>query len=91
MGMKRKVTKIVKDCRISFSSLNAIVNLNILLLGSYDILIGMDWLENHKAIIDGLHKSFDCMDEEGEILIVKGIYVPISTRKISVVQLKKVY
>ena len=51
-GMKRKVTDIVKDCIISFNGLNTTVNLNILPLGSYDILIGMDWLETHRAIID---------------------------------------
>ena len=27
-----------------------IVNLNVLPLGSYDILIGMDWLEQHRVI-----------------------------------------
>ena len=50
--MKRKVTEIVKDCRISFNGLNTTIKLNILPLGSYDILIGMDWLETHRAIID---------------------------------------
>ena len=73
-GMKRKVTEIVKDCRISFNGLNTTVNLNILLLGSSDILIGMDWLETHRTIIDCLHKSFDCMDEEGKRHTVRGIY-----------------
>ena len=60
-----KVTEIVKDCRISFNILNTTVNLNILLLVSYDILIGIDWLETHKVIIDCLHKSFESVDEEG--------------------------
>ena len=65
------------------------VNLNILHLGSYEILIGMVWLESHNVIIDCLHKGFDCMDEEGKYHIVKGIYIPITTRKISSIQLKK--
>ena len=74
-----KVTEIVKYFRISFSGLNTIVNLNILPLGSYDILIGMDWLETHRVIIDCLLNIFYCMDEEGKSHIVKGIYRPIST------------
>ena len=41
-GMKTKVTEIVKDCRISFNGFDTTVNLNILPLGPYDILIGMD-------------------------------------------------
>ena len=48
--MKRKVTEIVKDCKISFSGLNTTVNLNILPLGSYDILIVMDSLETHRVV-----------------------------------------
>ena len=46
-----KVTEIVKDLLLGFNDLDTSVNLNILLLGSYDILIGMDWLESHKDVI----------------------------------------
>ena len=49
------------------------VNLNMLPLGSYNILIVMDWLESHNVIIDCLHKSFGCMDEKGKYYTVKGI------------------
>ena len=78
-GMKRKLTKLVKDYRLSFNGMDTTLNINILPLGSYDILIGMVWLEYHKAIIDCLHKSFDCMEEEGKRHTVKGVYRPIST------------
>ena len=61
------------------------VNLNILLLGSYDIFIGMDWLETHRAIIDCLDQSCDCMDKEGKRHTIKGIYRPISTWQFSTV------
>ena len=83
--MKRKVTELVKDCRLSFNGMDTTVNLNILPLGSHDILIGINWLKSHKAIIDCLHKKNYCMDEKGKIHIVKGIYRPISTHQISVV------
>ena len=49
------------------------VNLNILPLGSYGILISMDWLESHKTIINYLHTIFDCVDEEGKYDTIKGI------------------
>ena len=68
--------------------MDTIVNLNILPLGSYDILIGMDWLESHKVIINCLHKSFDYMDEECKYHKIKRIYRPITTRQIFAVQLK---
>ena len=47
-----KVMEILKDFLLGFNDLDTSVNLNILLLGFYDILIGMDWLESHKYVID---------------------------------------
>ena len=40
--MKQKVSKIVKECEANLNGVPMKVNLNILPLGSYDILIGMD-------------------------------------------------
>ena len=40
-------------------------DLNVLPLGSYDILIGMDWLEVHRVKLDCYNKIFEFMDEEG--------------------------
>src|SRR5713226_9506209 len=42
-GAKRKVTCFVKECAIVMDDFKTIVKLNVLPLGSYDILIGMDW------------------------------------------------
>ena len=44
-GAKRKVTCIVKECAIAMDNFETVVKLNVLPLGSYDLLIGMDWLE----------------------------------------------
>ena len=65
------------------------IDLNILTLESRDILIGMDWLESHKTIINCLHKSFDCIDEKGNYHTIRGIYRHIAMQEISDVQLKK--
>jgi hypothetical protein len=48
-------------------------DLNILPLGSYDCLIGMDWLDQHHAILDYHNKEFTCLNEEGNPRIVQGI------------------
>ena len=71
-----KVTKIVKDLLSSFNDLDNSVNLNILPLGSYDILIDMDWLESHKVVIDYLHKKFSSVDEEDKYHTMNEIYRP---------------
>ena len=63
--------------------------LNNLPLGSYDILIGMDWLEAYKFKLDCYNKTFECMDEEGNPRVVRGISKVVYVRKISAMQLKK--
>ena len=65
------------------------VKLNVLPLGSYDILIGMDWLEKHQVILNYFQKTFTCLNKEGERIIVIGISRKISVRQISALQMKK--
>ena len=43
-GTKRKVSEIIEKFPLDMDGLFTYTNLNILPLGSYDILIGMDWL-----------------------------------------------
>jgi hypothetical protein len=52
-GSKRKVVKLVKSCPVGMNGLSTEEDLNIFPLGSYDFLIGMDWLDQH-------HAKFDC-------------------------------
>ena len=38
---------------------------------SYDVLVGMDWLEDHRVNLDCYNNTFECMDEEGNPIVVK--------------------
>ena len=49
----------------------------------------MDWLEAHRVKLDYYNKIFECMNEEGNLVVVKGIPKVISVRQISAMQLKK--
>ena len=49
----------------------------------------MDWLEAHKVKLDCYNKTFECMDEEGNPVVVKGIPKVISVRQVSAMQLNK--
>ena len=71
--MKHKVLKIVKECEVNLNGFLTKVNLNILPLGSYDILIGMDWLEQHHVMLDCLHKYILCTNSLGNQVKVQGI------------------
>jgi hypothetical protein len=62
---KRRVVELVKLCPMGMNGTSTKVNLNILPLGSYECLIGMDWLDQHHTILEGHNKAFTFMDEEG--------------------------
>jgi hypothetical protein len=88
---KRKVMELVKSCPVDMNGLSMKVDLNILPLGSYDCLIGMDWLDQNHAILDCRNKAFTCLDEEGNQRVIQGIPRAVTIREISAMQLNKCY
>jgi hypothetical protein len=42
-GTKRRINETVKGCPINLNEVNAVVDMNLMSLGYYDIMIGMDW------------------------------------------------
>jgi hypothetical protein len=90
-GTKRRINERVKGCPINLNGVSTVVDMNLILLGSYVILIGMDWLDKHHAFLDFHNKKFACLDEEGKHSTVKGIPRPISIREISTLQLKRCF
>ena len=42
---KQKVTRLIRNCKVMMHAFLMHVNVNFMPLGSYDLLIGMDWLE----------------------------------------------
>ena len=60
---KRNVSEVVDKFPLVMDGLFTYANLNVLPLSSYDILIGMDWLEEHRVNLDCYNKTFECMDE----------------------------
>jgi hypothetical protein len=86
---KRKVSEFIYDCEFSLGGQNTNINLNILPLGSYDIIFGMDWLERHKEVLDCYEKSLNYQDENDIVRTIQGIWKSVSVRKISAMQFKK--
>jgi hypothetical protein len=66
IGTKRRINEMVKGCSTSLNRVNTNFDLNIISLGSYDILIGMDWLDKHHVVLDCHNKTFTCLNEEGK-------------------------
>jgi hypothetical protein len=90
-GAKRKVNEIVNSCLMDMNGLNTRSYLNIFPLGSYECLIGMDWLDQHHAILDYHNKTFTFLDEEGSLRRVQVIPRVVSIIEISALQLKRCY
>ena len=73
------------------NGLKTSANLNVILLGSYDVLIGLDKLSTHRAILDCYNKTYTCLDEEGNKVKIKGMHILISLIQVITLQLKKCF
>ena len=65
---------------MDLNGLKTVVDLNVLPLGSYHVLVGMDWLESHHAILDCRDKVISCLTDDGQQVEVKGVPRPVSLR-----------
>jgi hypothetical protein len=90
-GTKIRIHDIVRSFSISLNGMNTSIDLNIIPLGSCDILIGMDWLDKHHVVLYCHNKTFTCLDGNGKKSTVKGVPRPISRRDISPLQLKRCF
>jgi hypothetical protein len=88
---KRKVVELIKSCPVDMNGLSTKKDLNILPLGSYKFLIGMDWLEQHHVVLFCRNKAFTCLNEEGNPRTVQGVLRAVTIREISAMQMKKCY
>jgi hypothetical protein len=70
---KRRINEVAQGCPINLNGVNTNVDLNIIPLGSYDILIGMDWMDKHHFVLDFHNKTFTCLDEEGKQSTMHGV------------------
>jgi hypothetical protein len=58
IGTKRRIIETIRGCLINMNGVNTNVDINIIPLGSYDILIRMIWLDKHHDIIDCRYTPF---------------------------------
>ncbi|GKB58983.1 putative reverse transcriptase domain-containing protein [Tanacetum coccineum] len=69
---KIDVDRIIRDCKLELGG--SLVNINLIPLGhgSFDVIVGMDWLSQHKAVIVCHEKVVEIPVEDGRILRVHG-------------------
>eukprot|EP00253_Pinus_taeda_P004738 PITA_04738 len=71
-GMKRNVGKMVKDCEVDLGVCKTKVSLYSTILGVYDVVIRMDWLERHEALLDYKDKILHFTDDDSQRKSLRG-------------------
>ncbi|XP_071704698.1 uncharacterized protein [Rutidosis leptorrhynchoides] len=69
-GKLMRVDKILEDCTINLADKVFKVNLMMIELGSFDVVIGMNWLSKNKAEIVCFEKSICIPLTDGETLVI---------------------
>jgi hypothetical protein len=87
-GSRQKVGGKVIDYSINLGDFVMKANLYVMILGSYDIVIGMDWLESNDMILNCNTKRLSLTDDLGQIRVVVGKNQGVSLRFISCLQLQ---
>jgi hypothetical protein len=64
LGAKQKVGGKVMGCTLNLGEFVTRANLYATILRSYDIVINMDWLESHEAILNNKTKQLSLVDDE---------------------------
>jgi hypothetical protein len=65
-GTKRRIHDMVKSRSIILNGMNTSTDPNIIPLGSYDVLIGMDWLYKRHVVLDFHNNTFTCPNGNGK-------------------------
>lgn len=88
-GARVSVESEVKGCQLKIGNTTTLVDLRVTPLGSYGVVLGMDWLYAHRAKMDYRLKRIECEDDHGSPIVITGIQRPVSLRMISAMQLKR--
>ncbi|GJR10028.1 putative reverse transcriptase domain-containing protein [Tanacetum coccineum] len=75
-GKKVEVDRVIRNCKLELGTSLFTIDLIPLGHGSFDVIVGMDWLSEHKAEIVCHEKVVRIPLESGEILYVQGERTP---------------
>ena len=63
-GEKQVVGPSVDNCILDLGVCTTKLKVYVTALETYDLIIGMDWLEAHRALVDCFAKRVLCVDDE---------------------------
>ncbi|GKA21670.1 reverse transcriptase domain-containing protein [Tanacetum coccineum] len=82
-GKKVEVDRVIHNCKLELGTSLFTIDLIPLGHGSFDVIVGMDWLSEHKAKIVCHEKVVRIPLESGEILYVQGERTPRIAKALS--------
>eukprot|EP00253_Pinus_taeda_P030183 PITA_30183 len=86
--IKKRVYHWVRTCAFELNGMPTTTHLNVLPLGSYNMLLGMDWLYLHRTKVDYYDNSIECLDDNGQQRILSGKKKATSARMVTTMQAK---
>eukprot|EP00253_Pinus_taeda_P027395 PITA_27395 len=76
----------VRTCAFELNGMPTTTHLNVLPLGLYIMILGMDWLYLHRTKVDCFNKAIECVDDSGENITLQGKKKPTSVRMVTAMQ-----
>jgi predicted aspartyl protease len=87
-GEKQAVGPSIDNCLVDLGVCTTRLKVYVTALGTYDLIIGMDWLESHRAMVDCFAKRVLCVDDEGRSVEIHGVQRKVSLCFISTMKVK---
>jgi len=85
IGTKRQVHHWVRNCTFDLNGMRTVVHLNVLLLGVYNMLLGIYWLYLHRTVFDFYYKAIECGDDNGKPRVLQGKKKSTSVRMVKTI------
>jgi hypothetical protein len=89
LGEKQTVGPSVNNCIVDLGVCTTRLKVYITALRAYDLIIGMDWLVAHRALVDCFAKRVLCVDDEGRPVEIQGVQRKVSLCFISTMKVKR--
>jgi hypothetical protein len=77
-GEKQVVEPSVNNCLVDLGVCTTRLKMYITGIGTYDLIIGMDWLEAHRAMVYCFAKRVLCIDNEGRSVEIHSVWRKVS-------------
>jgi hypothetical protein len=74
---KQLVGPSVDNCIVYLGVCTTKLKVYVIALRAYDLIIGMDWLASHRALVDFFAKRVLCVDDEGRPVAIQGVWTKV--------------